>query len=242
MIPEAIMLADFLPLLLIPPLSNFISIGRSHNPIPYTTSIFVVFFYPINIITSRNQCFARWNRVGAILIVIIIIFPIKAIVVCRYYFNQFSASRLNICLSVSMFMALFSLSCFAQENSFGKKIYTEDLGDGVTVVVTLSETNGIARSSRTHSVTKEYYKDGAYIGAATLYASFYYDGSSSSATAASGAGAGSNGWSYSGQSVWTSGNSAYLNATLSRNGTFIPVSLSLCCDAYGNVSWFSIEW
>lgn len=108
--------------------------------------------------------------------------------------------------------------------------------DGVTVVVTLSETNGIARSSRTHSVTKEYYKDGAYIGAATLYASFYYDGSSSSATAASGAGAGSNGWSYSGQSVWTSGNSAYLNATLSRNGTFIPVSLSLCCDAYGNVS------
>ena len=88
-------------------------------------------------------------------------------------------------LSVSMFMALFSLSCFAQENSFGKKIYTEDLGDGVTVVVTLSETNGIARSSRTHSVTKEYYKDGAYIGAATLYASFYYDGSSSSATAAS---------------------------------------------------------
>ena len=105
-----------------------------------------------------------------------------------------------------------------------------------TVVVTLSETNGIARSSRTHSVTKEYYKDGAYIGAATLYASFYYDGSSSSATAASGAGAGSNGWSYSGQSVWTSGNSAYLNATLSRNGTFIPVSLSLCCDAYGNVS------
>lgn len=37
-------------------------------------------------------------------------------------------------LSVSMFMALFSLSCFAQENSFGKKIYTEDLGDGVTVL------------------------------------------------------------------------------------------------------------
>lgn len=38
-------------------------------------------------------------------------------------------------LSVSMFMALFSLSCFAQENSFGKKIYTEDLGDGVICFV-----------------------------------------------------------------------------------------------------------
>ena len=90
-------------------------------------------------------------------------------------------------LSVSMFMALFSLSCFAQENSSAKMIYTEDLGNGFTAVVTLSETNGMARSSKTHSVTKEYYKDGTYIGAATLYASFHYDGSSSSATAASGA-------------------------------------------------------
>lgn len=139
-------------------------------------------------------------------------------------------------LSVSMFMALFSLSCFAQENSSAKIIHTEDLGNGFTAVVTLSETNGMTRSSKTHSITKEYYKDGTYIGAATLYASFYYDGSSSSATAASGAGAGSNGWSYSSQSVWTSGNNAYLNATLSKNGTFIPVSLTLRCDAHGNVS------
>ena len=114
--------------------------------------------------------------------------------------------RVIALLSVSMFMALFSLSCFAQENSSAKKIYTEDLGDGITAVVTLSETNGMARSSKTYNVTKEYYKDGTYIGVATLYASFYYDGSSASATAASGA------------------------------GTFIPVSLALRCDARGNVS------
>lgn len=144
--------------------------------------------------------------------------------------------RVIALLSVSMFMALFSLSCFAQENSSAKKIYTEDLGDGITAVVTLSETNGMARSSKTYNVTKEYYKDGTYIGVATLYASFYYDGSSASATAASGAGAGSNGWSYGDQKTWTSGNGAYLNATLSKNGTFIPVSLALRCDARGNVS------
>lgn len=35
--------------------------------------------------------------------------------------------RVIALLSVSMFMALFSLSCFAQENSSAKKIYTEDL-------------------------------------------------------------------------------------------------------------------
>lgn len=144
--------------------------------------------------------------------------------------------RVIALLSVSMFMALFSLSCFAQENSSAKKIYTEDLGDGITAVVTLSETNGMARSSKTYNVTKEYYKDGTYIGVATLYASFYYDGSSASATAASGEGAGSNGWSYGDQKTWTSGNGAYLNATLSKNGTFIPVSLALRCDARGNVS------
>lgn len=144
--------------------------------------------------------------------------------------------RVIALLSVSMFMALFSLSCFAQENSSAKKIYTEDLGDGITAVVTLSETNGMARSSKTYNVTKEYYKDGTYIGVATLYASFYYDGSSASATAASGAGAGSNGWSYGDQKTWTSGNGAYLNATLSKNGTFIPVSLALRCDARGTVS------
>ena len=68
--------------------------------------------------------------------------------------------RVIALLSVSMFMALFSLSCFAQENSSAKKIYTEDLGDGITAVVTLSETNGMARSSKTYNVTKEYYKDG----------------------------------------------------------------------------------
>lgn len=64
--------------------------------------------------------------------------------------------RVIALLSVSMFMALFSLSCFAQENSSAKKIYTEDLGDGITAVVTLSETNGMARSSKTYNVTKEY--------------------------------------------------------------------------------------
>lgn len=42
--------------------------------------------------------------------------------------------RVIALLSVSMFMALFSLSCFAQENSSAKKIYTEDLGDGIIII------------------------------------------------------------------------------------------------------------
>ena len=75
--------------------------------------------------------------------------------------------RVIALLSVSMFMALFSLSCFAQENSSAKKIYTEDLGDGITAVVTLSETNGMARSSKTYNVRKEYYKDRCCLGLPT---------------------------------------------------------------------------
>ena len=56
------------------------------------------------------------------------------------------------------------------------------------------------------------------------------------ATGADGTGTGINGWSYGGQSTWTSGNSAHLSATLSKGSVSVPVSISLSCDAHGNVS------
>ena len=43
--------------------------------------------------------------------------------------------RVIALLSVSMFMALFSLSCFAQENSSAEKIYTEDFGNSITHII-----------------------------------------------------------------------------------------------------------
>ena len=42
------------------------------------------------------------------------------------------------------------------------------------------------------------------------------------------------GWSYSGESVYTSGATAYLSATISGSTT-IPVDITLTCDPYGNI-------
>ncbi|WP_300367824.1 hypothetical protein [uncultured Subdoligranulum sp.] len=137
---------------------------------------------------------------------------------------------------VSLLMFVFAFSCFAQENERVIKTYTEDLGNGITAVVTITETDSLTRSSKTHSITKDYYSSGTYIGAAALTASFYYDGSTARATGAGGAGSGANGWSYGDQSTGTSGNHAYLNATLSNGSHDVPVSLSLTCSPSGSIS------
>ena len=122
---------------------------------------------------------------------------------------------------VSLLMFVFAFSCFAQENEQVIKTYTENLGNGITAVVTITETNGLTRSSKTHQI---------------LTANFYYDGSTARATGASGAGSGANGWSYGGQSTGTSGNRAYLSATLSNGSRSVPVSLSLTCSPSGSIS------
>lgn len=137
---------------------------------------------------------------------------------------------------VSLLMFVFALSCFAQENERVIKTYTEDLGNGITAVVTITEADSLTRSTKTHSISKEYYSAGTYIGNAVLTANFYYDGSTARATGAGGAGSGANGWSYGGQSTGTSGNRAYLNATLSDGSHNVPVSLSLTCSPSGNIS------
>lgn len=131
---------------------------------------------------------------------------------------------------------VFSITCFATENEKILASYTEDLGDGITAVVTITQTESFARSAKKQSISKGYYSGGTYIGAAALTATFNYDGSTSRAVEAVGNGSGSNGWSYSGQSTRTSGKTAYLTASLKNGSKTVPVSLSLTCDANGNVS------
>lgn len=94
----------------------------------------------------------------------------------------------------------------------------------------------MTRSTTSTTKTKDYYSGGQKIGRAALYGSFSYNGSTAQATGADGTGTGINGWSYGGQSTWTSGNSAHLSATLSKGSVSVPVSISLSCDAHGNVS------
>lgn len=133
-----------------------------------------------------------------------------------------------------MLALVIPLSAMAQGN--GPTTYVEYLDNDIKVVTTIQWDETSARSSKAGSATKDYYYSGTYIGSATLQASFYYDGSTSYVTATNGSGAGTDGWTYGGQSTWSSGSTAYLNATLSKNGTYVPVSISLNCSANGTLS------
>lgn len=140
----------------------------------------------------------------------------------------------GMCLALAFCMAL---PCFAQ-GTVQQETYSvvQDLGDGVTVVTTIGWNAAGARSTKTGSITNDYYYWGSYAGSATLNGGFYYDGSTSRATGANGYGSSASGWTYSGQSTWTSGRTAYLQASLSNGSKTVPVSLSLTCDANGNLS------
>ena len=127
----------------------------------------------------------------------------------KFWKNIFS---LLMCFLLAIAAAV---PCFAQENNQVVTTYTEDLGNGITVVTTIAKT--VTRSTTSTTKTKDYYSGGQKIGRAALYGSFSYNGSTA-------------------QSTWTSGNSAHLSATLSKGSVSVPVSISLSCDAHGNVS------
>lgn len=147
--------------------------------------------------------------------------------------RKFWKNLVSLLLSF-LLAATMAVPCFAQEHTQVIATYTEDLGNGITAVTTITQT--VTRSTISRTKASNYYSSGQYIGQAALSASFSYNGSTAQATGASGAGSGSNGWSYGGQNTWTSGNSAYLSASLSKGGASVPVSISLSCDAHGNVS------
>ena len=138
-----------------------------------------------------------------------------------------------VCIAVMVFA--LALPCFAENDAKIISTYTEDMGNGISAVVTIEEITARGRTSKTYSKSESYYNGGAYIGRATLTATFSYNGLTSSATSASGCGISSNGWSYGGQRTWTSGKNAYLSAVLSSGGGNVGVNISLSCDANENV-------
>lgn len=144
-------------------------------------------------------------------------------------------------LFVAAFAAFSALTAFAEPlnppAAPGTTVsHTEYLENDITVVTTITYQASNARSICGNSISKDYYHAGKYIAHVYLEANFTYNGRTSSATSASGNGYTASGWSYSGQSTWCSGATAYLTATITNGKTVVPVSLSLTCDANGNLS------
>lgn len=114
--------------------------------------------------------------------------------------------------------------------------YTETVAEGVTCVTTIYEGNTMTRAStRQGYINKDYFYEGDRIASVVLNASFSYDGSTATMITASGDHSVGSGWSYSGQSIWGTGATAHLSATISGSVTF-PVSLSLTCSPTGVLS------
>ena len=95
-----------------------------------------------------------------------------------------------ICVTVMVFA--LALPCFAESSTKIISTYTENLGNGISAVVTIEETTVQGRTAKTYSKSENYYSGGTYIGRAVLAATFSYNGLTSSATGASGSGIGSN--------------------------------------------------
>lgn len=79
----------------------------------------------------------------------------------KFWKNIFS---LLMCFLLAIAAAV---PCFAQENNQVVTTYTEDLGNGITVVTTIAKT--VTRSTTSTTKTKDYYSGGQKIGRAALY-------------------------------------------------------------------------
>lgn len=112
-----------------------------------------------------------------------------------------------------------------------------DYEDGSYAIIT-TITGGLIRANTADSKLYTYYNaDRVKCFTYTLYATFTYDGKTSSAnTAAASADYYVRGWACSSHNEWTSGSAAYGSAVFTGpNGKAHPVNLSLVCDKDGNV-------
>ena len=131
-----------------------------------------------------------------------------------------------------------TVPCYAETavNQQPVASYIETVAEGVTCVTTIYEGNSMTRSATQQGyVNKDYYYEKERIATVVLNAVFSYDGSTATLVTAGADHSVAPGWSYSGQSIWGTGATAHLSATISGPVTF-PVSLSLTCSPGGTLS------
>lgn len=112
-----------------------------------------------------------------------------------------------------------------------------DLGDGLTIEYTITESNPNARAStRTATKTANCKRDGITIATIKLTATFSYTGSSATCTSASSSYTMYDGWSYSNRTTTRSGNTATTSAKLSKWLDHANVTITMTCSNSGVIS------
>lgn len=113
-----------------------------------------------------------------------------------------------------------------------------DLGNGIVIIDRITEYTNARAAGKTATRTKEIRENGILIGAITLFGEFRYDGTSVSVlyTAVTRTDT-YEGWSYRQNSLTSSGGTITLDAKLTKLLFLnIPFTITLTCDANGNIS------
>ena len=113
-----------------------------------------------------------------------------------------------------------------------------DLGNGIVIIDRITEYTNARATGKTATRTKEIRENGILIGAITLFGEFRYDGTSVSVlyTAVTRTDT-YEGWSYRQNSLTSSGGTITLDAKLTKLLFLnIPFTITLTCDANGNIS------
>lgn len=116
-----------------------------------------------------------------------------------------------------------------------------DLGNGITVESTIfveEEFTPFSLMSTIKATKQDVYKcSGSQIATVSITASFGYDGSSSWVNSASVTKSVSSGWTYSNESITTSGGTATVTALLKKTGIMtINVDTYISCSPDGEIS------
>lgn len=143
-------------------------------------------------------------------------------------------------LAVIMVVALFSPVSQADYVPEEKDITVTDLGNGFTVenIIIIEEESSLLSLMSTKTATKQsvYKLNGTEIATVSITASFGYDGSASWVNSASVSKSVSSGWTYSDESISTSGGTATVAATLKKFPYNVNVYTYISCSPDGDIS------
>lgn len=143
-------------------------------------------------------------------------------------------------LALIMLANMSIISSFAAEPETHREtetVYVEGIGFLEIETITTVSPSLTRSSSRSGSKTQNFRSNGKVIATVTINADFGYDGSSAWVNSASATHSTGDGWTYGGESIKKSGNTATLTATLNKTlqGN-IAVSLSITCSPSGVIS------
>lgn len=146
--------------------------------------------------------------------------------------------------TLSLFICLFlvfSMTPPVSALDTGKVIYRSEevLADGVVVISEIIDHAQVRSTTKNYEHTKTYTRNGSTIAVISIYVSFRYDGSSVSVLSKSVTRTDTyNGWSYAQNSFTSSGGTISLSGKLTKLlNSSIAVSMTLNCDASGNISY-----